>query len=269
MCNISLYLAPTLVFDHGSPFLLMGYSDTLGTSAAWPMLVLWLHDWLTVPRTGVFSPDAAGGARFGLVDHRSTGEHCRRGPGGNSGAGGPARLVAAPLGRSLATALVLIVATGIGSLCGGVLMPPSLFEQTDLPFVYSAFGGGGIVIDPHLEFQVCAAGRPTALGPRNARNRWPIARGNSSLWRLRSFSAHGLPNRNARLDGHPFGVLSPRRHRGAGHTSTAGPRCRASAGTAFLEPQAAIVFAYSVGGAFLFQVNGHKWDFGRFVGWPA
>ncbi len=137
--NTALSLDHALVFDNGSPILLMGYADVVAGVGSFLVFVAWLlsererrdrpsASWVALPAIlaaawSVSAPQNVLGAVLAF----------------GAGAVESARTRAL---RSLLGVAALALGAAVASRCGGALMPTRLIENTHLPFIMHASGNG-------------------------------------------------------------------------------------------------------------------------------
>ncbi len=269
-CNVALSFTHVVVFDNGSPLVMMGYADTVTAVATWLVFVVWLGAWVKkdsdcsyrslvcpgvlgfawnvcAPQNVVMGLLLCGAlAAFALVRHD---------------------LFARARSAGAGAALLLAVLAGLSQ--GGMFMPATWAEETGLPGIMSvADGQPGVKIRPGLEFVVSHYGKmrmsSSLDAPDYARLRSEARdKGKAEVYRSLTFRVESRAWTALRMMFFPIaGIVGLRlvllaRARPAGGLPPADLN--------YLNGSAALCLAAGLGAAFVFEYHGFKWELTRFL----
>jgi hypothetical protein len=146
-CNITLSSDYIYLIDSGSPLGFTGYTDTTAALASWLVFLVWLQQWLVAERAALGTLVVPALLAYGWS---FTGPQ-------NIIIGG---IVIGVLGLSQAGAFrrqfllgcVVVLAAGIGSAQGGMLLPASWATQTGLPGIMTMQAAGETGVLPEQAF---------------------------------------------------------------------------------------------------------------------
>jgi hypothetical protein len=153
-CNITLSTDYVYVIDSGSPLGFTGYTDTTAALATWLVFLFWLQQWL--------GADPAPPGTLALPALLAYGWSLT----------GPQNIIigaivigalgltnANAFRRQVLLGVVVVIAAGLGSAQGGMLLPGSWATQTGLPGIMTTQGTGQTGVMPEQAFAFQEGGR--------------------------------------------------------------------------------------------------------------